>query len=77
MSVRQDPGMTLVGRAVDGDTLDPRGAVGRVSDLPALCEQLDIHRILVASPNQVSHESLNTYRQTPGVGAHRHGAEVL
>jgi exopolysaccharide biosynthesis polyprenyl glycosylphosphotransferase len=62
MSVRQDPGMTLVGRAVDSDTLDP-GAVGRVADLPALCAQLDIHRILVASPNQVSHESLNTYRK--------------
>jgi exopolysaccharide biosynthesis polyprenyl glycosylphosphotransferase len=62
MSVRQDPGMTLVGRAVDGETLDP-GAIGRVSDLPSLCTQLDIHRILVASPNQVSHESLNTYRK--------------
>ena len=62
MSVRQDAGMTLVGRAVDSETLDP-GAVGRVVDLPALCEQLDIHRILVASPNQVSHESLNTYRK--------------
>ena len=30
LSVRQEPAMTLVGRAVDGDTVDA-GAIGRVS----------------------------------------------
>jgi exopolysaccharide biosynthesis polyprenyl glycosylphosphotransferase len=62
LSVRQDPAMTLIGRASDGDEYDPE-AVGRVSDLPRLCNELDVHRILVASPNHVSTESLNTYRQ--------------
>ena len=62
LSVRQDPGMVLVGRAVDGDTID-REAIGHVSDLSRLCEQLDVHRVLVASHNEVSTESLNWYRQ--------------
>jgi exopolysaccharide biosynthesis polyprenyl glycosylphosphotransferase len=62
LSVNQDPGMFLVGRAVDGDVVDG-DAIGRVSDLPRLCSQLNVHRVLVASPNQVSTESLNTYRQ--------------
>jgi exopolysaccharide biosynthesis polyprenyl glycosylphosphotransferase len=62
MSVRQVPGMTLVGRAVDGDIYDA-GAVGHVCDLPLLCKQLDVHRILVAAGDQFSIDSLNTYRQ--------------
>ena len=62
LSVTQDRGMTLVGRAVDGDDLDGE-ALGRVSDLPRLCRELHVDRILVASPNQVSTESLNTYRE--------------
>ncbi len=62
LSVRQDPGMTLVGRAVDGDALDV-GAIGRVADLPELCRQLDVHRILVAPSESFSAESLDVYRQ--------------
>jgi exopolysaccharide biosynthesis polyprenyl glycosylphosphotransferase len=62
LSVRQDPGMTLVGRAVDGDTLDA-GAIGRVPDLPELCRQLDVHRILVAPRDSFTAESLDIYRQ--------------
>ncbi len=62
MSVKQDSTMTLIGRAVEGDDVDPE-AVGRVTDLPRLCEQYDVHRILVASPNQLSTESLVTYRK--------------
>jgi exopolysaccharide biosynthesis polyprenyl glycosylphosphotransferase len=62
LSVRQDPGMTLVGRAVDGDVADT-GVMGRVSDLPELCRQLDIHRILVAASDEFSAESLDVYRQ--------------
>ncbi len=54
--------MTLVGRAVDGDTVDA-GAIGRVTDLPELCRQLDVHRILVAANEQFSAASLDTYRR--------------
>ncbi len=62
LSVRQDPGMTLVGRAVEGDIVDA-GAIGRVSDLPELCRQLDVHRILVAANDHFSSASLDIYRQ--------------
>ena len=62
LSVRQDPGMTLVGRAVDGDMVDA-GAIGRVTDLPELCQQLDVHRILVAASDPFSNEAMDTYRQ--------------
>ncbi len=62
MSVRQDPGMTLVGRAVDGDTLDA-GAVGRVADLPELCKQLDVHRILITADDRFSPQTLDIYRK--------------
>jgi exopolysaccharide biosynthesis polyprenyl glycosylphosphotransferase len=62
MSVRQDPGMTLVGRVVEGDQAEP-GTLGRVSDLPILCKKLDVHRILMAPEDQFSSSSLNTYRQ--------------
>jgi hypothetical protein len=62
LSVRQDKGMTLIGRATDSDEADPE-AIGRVSDLPRLCNELDVDRLLVASPNHVTTESLNTFRQ--------------
>ncbi len=62
MNVGHDPGMTLVGRVVDGDLADP-GALGRVADLPRLCRQLDVHRILVAAGDRFSSESLDTYRE--------------
>jgi exopolysaccharide biosynthesis polyprenyl glycosylphosphotransferase len=62
MSVRQDKNMTLIGRATDTDEYDPT-AIGRVADLPRLCNELDVHQLLVASPNAVTPESLSTYRQ--------------
>jgi exopolysaccharide biosynthesis polyprenyl glycosylphosphotransferase len=62
MSVRQDPGMTLVGHAVDGNVLDA-GALGRVADLPALCEQLHVHRVLVTTDDRFSPQTLDTYRK--------------
>src|SRR5580700_5157908 len=62
MNVRHDPGMTLVGRVVEGSLADV-GALGRVSDLPVLCRQLDVHRILVAAGDRFSNESLDTYRE--------------
>jgi len=62
LSVRQEPALTLVGRAVDGDTVDA-GAIGRVTDLPELCRQLGIHRVLVAASDHSSAESLDIYRR--------------
>lgn len=61
MNVRQDPGMTLVGRVVDSDQADA-GALGRITDLPDLCRRLDVHRILVAAGDTFSSESIDTYR---------------
>ena len=61
LSVRQEPTLTLIGRAVDGDTVDA-GAIGRVTDLPELCRQLEVHRILVAASDHFSAESLDIYR---------------
>ena len=55
------PGMTLVGRVVEGDLVDT-GALGRVTDLPELCRRLDMHRVLVAANDPFSSESLNIYR---------------
>ncbi|HEX3794003.1 MAG TPA: sugar transferase [Acidimicrobiales bacterium] len=62
MSVRQDPGMTLVGRAVEG-TESESGTLGGVADLPRLCQELGVHRVLVAAPGNISDEALNTYRR--------------
>ncbi len=61
LSVSQDPGMTLVGRVGESDmVLD--GALGRIEDLPQICAELDVHRILVAASGQFSPEVLNIYR---------------
>lgn len=62
LSIRQEPAMTLVGRAVDGDTVDA-GAIGRVTDLPELCRQLRVHHVLVAANEHSSAESLDIYRR--------------
>ena len=62
LSIRQDPAMTLVGRAVEGDTVDA-GAIGKVTDLPELCRQLEVDRILVAASDEVSAEALDIYRR--------------
>ena len=70
LSVRQDAGMTLVGRIVDSDddSDDDRDGgltdtLGRAADLPRLCRQLDVHRVLVAAQDEFSVETLNIYRQ--------------
>ena len=61
MNVRRDPGMTLLGRVVDGDFADG-GALGGVADLPDLCRELHVHRILVAADDKFSSGSLDIYR---------------
>ncbi len=60
LSVRQDPGMTLVGRIADERDAD---ALGQVVDLPRLCRQLDVHRVLVAARDEFSVEAMDVYRQ--------------
>jgi exopolysaccharide biosynthesis polyprenyl glycosylphosphotransferase len=61
LSVSQDPGMTLVGRVIDSE-MSLNGALGRVEDLPRICEELDVHRILVAASGQFTPEALDVYR---------------
>jgi exopolysaccharide biosynthesis polyprenyl glycosylphosphotransferase len=70
LSVRQDAGMTLVGRIVDheseNDSTSDSGltdTLGRMADLPRLCRQLDVHRVLVAAQDEFSVETMNIYRK--------------
>jgi exopolysaccharide biosynthesis polyprenyl glycosylphosphotransferase len=60
LSVRQDAGMTLVGRIADDGDAD---ALGQVADLPRLCRQLDVHRVLVAARDEFSVEAMDIYRE--------------
>jgi exopolysaccharide biosynthesis polyprenyl glycosylphosphotransferase len=64
LNVRQDRGMTLVGQVVEGESevFHPQ-SLGRVADLPRLCRQLEVHRILVAASDEFSVESMDVYRQ--------------
>jgi exopolysaccharide biosynthesis polyprenyl glycosylphosphotransferase len=74
LSVRQDPGMTLVGRIVE-DTWARGGrgvgrgsgggtdSLGSVAELPELCRRLDVHRVLVATRDEFSVEAMDVYRQ--------------
>jgi exopolysaccharide biosynthesis polyprenyl glycosylphosphotransferase len=73
LSVRQDAGMTLVGRIVDHESATGNGGglndsgltdtLGAMADLPRLCRQLDVHRILVAAQDEFSVETMDVYRQ--------------
>jgi exopolysaccharide biosynthesis polyprenyl glycosylphosphotransferase len=62
LSVQHDSSMTLVGRVVDDDVIDD-DAIGRVSDLPRLCRELNVQRVLVASFEEISGDAVNTYRR--------------
>jgi lipopolysaccharide/colanic/teichoic acid biosynthesis glycosyltransferase len=66
LSVRQDPGMTLVGRIVDresGREVGVDDTLGAMADLPRLCRQLDVHRVLVAAQDEFSVETMDVYRR--------------
>jgi exopolysaccharide biosynthesis polyprenyl glycosylphosphotransferase len=54
-------GVALVGRVVDQDYPD-EGAIGTVLDLPRLCDELSIKRIIIAYPDRMSHDSIAVYR---------------
>ena len=62
LGVRQDPAMSLVGRAVAGEDLDG-GALGRIGDLPRLCQQLGVDRIMVAANADFSDDTLDVYQR--------------
>lgn len=50
----------LVGRVVDGPEADP-GAIGTVSDLPEICRQMHIDRVVIGTEGPSSDEALATY----------------
>jgi exopolysaccharide biosynthesis polyprenyl glycosylphosphotransferase len=56
-----DRGAALVGRVVDSDVPEP-GSLGTVQDLPRLCHELAIQRIIVAYPDRMAPDSVATYR---------------
>jgi exopolysaccharide biosynthesis polyprenyl glycosylphosphotransferase len=56
-----DRGAALVGRVVDSDDPEP-GSLGTVQDLPRLCDELAIQRIIVAYPDRMALDSVATYR---------------
>ena len=54
-------GVSLVGRVVD-DVEPNDGAIGTVQDLPRLCEDLHIQRVIVTYPDRMAHDSIAVYR---------------
>jgi exopolysaccharide biosynthesis polyprenyl glycosylphosphotransferase len=54
-------GLSLVGRVVD-DIEPDDGAIGTVRDLPRLCEELHIKRVIVSYPDRMAHETIAVYR---------------
>ena len=74
LSVRQDAGMTLVGRIADDRDAD---ALGQVADLPRLCRQLDVHRVLVAARDELLRRGHGRLPPAPGLRAHCDGAALL
>jgi exopolysaccharide biosynthesis polyprenyl glycosylphosphotransferase len=61
-----DRGAALVGRVVDSTEPEP-GSLGTVQDLPRLCDELAIQRIIVAYPDRMAPESVATYRMLQDV----------
>jgi exopolysaccharide biosynthesis polyprenyl glycosylphosphotransferase len=54
-------GLSLVGRVVD-DAEPDDGAIGTVQDLPRLCEELQIRRVIVTYPDRMAHDTIAIYR---------------
>jgi exopolysaccharide biosynthesis polyprenyl glycosylphosphotransferase len=54
-------GLSLVGRVVDSADPDD-GAIGTVKDLPQLCHELDIQRVIVTYPDRMAHDTIAVYR---------------
>ena len=56
-----DRGISLVGRVVD-DIEPDDGAIGTVSDLPRLCDELHIQRVIVTYPDRMADGTVAIYR---------------
>ena len=54
-------GVSLVGRVVD-DVEPDDGAIGTVQDLPQLCDDLHIQRVIVTYPDRMANDSIAVYR---------------
>jgi exopolysaccharide biosynthesis polyprenyl glycosylphosphotransferase len=57
-------GVVVVGRVVDSLEAED-GAIGTVSDLPKLCENLGVTRIIIAYPTSMSQDSVTVFRSLP------------
>jgi exopolysaccharide biosynthesis polyprenyl glycosylphosphotransferase len=57
-------GVRVVGRIVDA-AVPEEGSLGTVSDIPRLCEQFHINRIIVAFPTVLSHDAVTVFRSLP------------
>jgi exopolysaccharide biosynthesis polyprenyl glycosylphosphotransferase len=54
-------GLSLVGRVVD-DVEPDEGAIGTVQDLPRLCAELQIKRVIVTYPDRMAQDTVVVYR---------------
>ena len=54
-------GVSLVGRVVD-DAEPDTGAIGTVQDLPRLCRELQIQRVIVTYPDRMAQGTIAVYR---------------
>jgi exopolysaccharide biosynthesis polyprenyl glycosylphosphotransferase len=54
-------GVSLVGRVVDAFEPD-EGAIGTVKDLPRLCDELQIQRVIVTYPDRMADDTVAVYR---------------
>lgn len=59
--LRLHKGMHMVGRVVDSTETEP-GAIGTVVDLPRICKELDVDRIIIGATDRTSPESIAAYR---------------
>ncbi len=59
--LRLQKGMALVGRVVDGTEVEA-GAIGTVGDLPRICPELSIDRVIVCPSERPTADSISVYR---------------
>ncbi|HVX22489.1 MAG TPA: exopolysaccharide biosynthesis polyprenyl glycosylphosphotransferase [Acidimicrobiales bacterium] len=62
VQLRLQKGLTMVGRVIEADHVDP-GAIGTVADLPRICRDLAIDRVIVAPSERPTEESIHIYRE--------------
>jgi exopolysaccharide biosynthesis polyprenyl glycosylphosphotransferase len=57
-------GVRVVGRIVDA-MVPEEGSLGTVSDIPRLCDQFHVNRIIVAFPTVLSQDAVTVFRSLP------------